>query len=247
MTSNTATVSRGGTRPQTLNVRAAVFFNGECDLPDDFFKENTCYADFDFFCADGGADIAARFNIIPMLILGDMDSISAINRRRFEKTSKFIVFDSEKDKSDGELLLEHLKGEGYQEIHIFAATGGRMDQTLFNIQLLCKFGQASIITGHEEISLVEPGSIIENRQGCRASLIPATPVVKKVKTSGFKYEIKNLDLKFASTQTLSNVIISDAAEVDYSEGRLLLVVSREKTAVKPCRSQKLKLIKGKKR
>jgi len=246
LASNTAAFSRGGSRQQTLNVRAAVFFNGECDLPDDFFKLNTCYADFDFFCADGGADIAARFNIIPMLILGDMDSISAINRRRFEKTSKFIVFDSEKDKSDGELLLEHIKDAGYREIHIFAATGGRIDQTLFNIQLLCKFDQASIITGLEEISLVTPGSIIENRQGCLASLIPVTPVVTKVKTSGFKYEINNLDLKFASTRTLSNVIISTAAEVDYSEGRLLLVISRENIAVKPCISRKLKLIKGKK-
>lgn len=247
LSNNTVMFSKHGTRPQTANIRAAVFFNGECDLPDNFFKENTCYAEFDFFCADGGADIAARFNIIPLLILGDMDSISTGNRRRFEKTSKFIVFDAEKDKSDGEQLLEYLQGERYQEIHIFSATGGRIDQTLFNIQLLCKFEQATIITSHEEISLVTPGSTIENRQGCRASLIPASPVVKRVQTSGFKYEIRNLDVKFASTLTLSNVIISDAAEVNYSEGRLLLVVSRDKSFIKPSKSQKLKLIKGKKR
>jgi len=247
LSNNTVTVFRRGARPQSLNVRAAVFFNGECDLPNDFFRKNTCYEDFDFFCADGGADIAARFDIIPLLILGDMDSITAPTLLRFEKTSKMIVFDCEKEKSDGELLLEYLQNEGYTEIHIFAATGGRMDQTLFNIQLLCKFAQATIINRSEEISLLAPGAIIKNRQGCRASLIPATEVVTKVSTSGFKYEIKSKDLKFASTLTLSNVIISEAAEVDYSEGKLLLVTGREKTNIKPSKARRLKLIKGKKR
>lgn len=247
MNSISGILSDSGPKAQAGNVRAAVFFNGECDLPDDFFRVNSLYDDFDFFCADGGADLAARFDIIPLLILGDMDSISETSRRRYEKTSRMIVFNSDKEKSDGELMLEYLKNEGYREIHLFAATGGRLDQTLFNIQLLCNYAQAKIITRSEEIFYLPPGSLIENRRNCPASIIPVTPIVKKVTTSGLKYEIRNKDLKFASTLTLSNVIISDTAKFEYSDGKLLMVINYSRLSENTPRNSRLKLIKGKKR
>lgn len=228
------------------NVKAAVFFNGECKLPDDFFRINTLYADFDFFCADGGADIALKFGIIPQIVVGDMDSISPASRRKLETMTRFIEFPAEKDKSDGELLLEMLCIDGYTDIHIFAATGGRMDQTLFNTQLLQRFPSCRIITQDEEIFSVQSGATIQQRKGWQASIIPVTPVVNDLSTSGFKFNLKLATITYGSTLTLSNVIISNDAKVTYRQGSLLIVLGRPSgKAIRP-KALGLKLIKGKK-
>jgi len=231
--------------PQPCNERAVVFLNGECDLPPDFFRKSTFYADFDFFAADGGANIALKYGIIPSLVLGDMDSITASNRRKLEKLSRFIVFPPEKEKSDGQLLIEYLIGQGYNDIHLFAATGGRIDQTLFNLQLLAEFPQCRVISKNEETSLIPSGTAINNRCGYRASFIPLTPSVKGLTLEGFKYELKKTEVKFGSTLTLSNVIISENARVTYNEGGLLLVIARRPEVKAVRQPARLQLIKGK--
>lgn len=223
-----------------------VFLNGECDLPPDFFRKSTFYADFDFFAADGGANIALKYGIIPALVLGDMDSITAGNRRKLEKLSRFVVVPSEKEKSDGQLLIEHLIGQGYSDIHLFAATGGRIDQTLFNLQLLAEFPQCRVISKNEETSLIPSGTAISGRCGYRVSFIPLTPAVKGVTLEGFRYELRRAEIKFGSTLTLSNVIISENARVTYNEGGLLLVISRRPEAKAVRQPARLQLIKGKK-
>ncbi len=227
------------------NERAVVFFNGECDLPADFFRKSSFYADFDYFAADGGANIALKYGIIPAAVIGDMDSITAANRRKLEKLSKFITFPVEKEKSDGQLTLEYLAEQGYSEIHIFAATGGRLDQTLFNLQLLEANRQCRIMTRHEEIFSPVSGCIIKNRSGCRASLLPVTTTVKGLALEGFKYELTQSDINYGSTLTLSNVIIADNAKVSFREGGLLLVVSRKAESRAAKQPARLRLIKGK--
>ncbi len=223
-----------------------VFLNGECDLPPDFFRKSSFYADFDFFAADGGANIALKYGIVPSLVLGDMDSITAGNRRKLEKLSRFVVVPSDKEKSDGQLLIEYLIEQGYSDIHLFAATGGRIDQTLFNLQLLAEFSQCRVISKNEETAFIPSGTAIKDRCGCRASFIPLTPEVKGLTLDGFRYELQQAEIKFGSTLTLSNVIISENARVTYNEGGLLLVISRRPEAKAIRQPARLQLIKGKK-
>ncbi|PKL41836.1 MAG: thiamine diphosphokinase [Candidatus Riflebacteria bacterium HGW-Riflebacteria-1] len=213
-------------RPLACSVRAAVFLNGEYDLPADFFKINREYTTFDFFCADGGANIAVKIGIVPLLVMGDMDSITIQTRRRLENVCQFIELPADKNFSDGEALLKMLKEQGYTDIHIFAATGGRLDQTMFNLQLLQKFPQARIITQEEEICFVDKSVSIRGKAGCRASLIATTATVGGLTLEGFKYNLLNSSIESGSTLTLSNVIISGSAKVSYQSGGLLLVVAR---------------------
>ncbi|EKD83377.1 MAG: hypothetical protein ACD_39C00722G0001, partial [uncultured bacterium] len=158
-------------RPLVCSVRAVVFLNGEYDLPADFFKKTREYDTFDFFCADGGANLAVKLGIVPQLVIGDMDSISPQTRCKLEKLCKFIELPVEKEISDAEALLKLLKDQGYNDIHVFAATGGRLDQTMINLQLLQRFPQARIITRDEEISFIEKSRSIRGKAGCRASFV----------------------------------------------------------------------------
>ncbi len=230
---------------QPCNERAALFFNGECDLPGDFFRKNSLYAAFDFFAADGGANQAMKFGICPQAVIGDMDSITTVNRRKLEKISRFIIHPIEKEKSDGQLALEYLIDLGYSEIHIFAATGGRVDQAFFNLQLLPGRPQCRIITKSEEIFFVPGKSVITQRNGCRASFIPMGSIVKSLTLEGFKYNLEKTDVTSGSTLTLSNVIMSDKAKITYLEGSLLMVVTRKPEAKSTRSPARLHLIKGK--
>ncbi|MDD3146227.1 MAG: thiamine diphosphokinase [Candidatus Riflebacteria bacterium] len=244
-----ASSNQNNSSPKILpcNERAVVFFNGECDLPVDFFRKNSFYNDFDFFAADGGANISLKYGVIPTAVIGDLDSISAATLRKLEKICRFINFPTEKDKSDGQLTLEYLTGQGYTEIHVFAATGGRLDQTLFNLQLLDDNRHCRIITRYEEIFAIESGAVIHNRNGCRASLVPTTPRVENLNLEGFRYDLADADINYGSTLTLSNVIISENAKVSFREGGLLLVVSRKADSKAAKQPSGLRLIKGKKR
>ncbi len=244
---NLKTINSAKSDAKPASTQAAVFLNGECDLPANFFRNHPTYNNFDFFAADGGADIALKYNIVVQLVMGDMDSLSAEGRKKLTGICEFITLSPAKDKSDGELLLEKISKDGYTTIHIFAATGGRIDQTLFNLHLLKQFKNATIITNEEEISYIGRKIFIENKSGCRASIIPLGQGIQNVSTDGFKFELKNTNLEFPSTLTLSNVIISDIAFVVCRKGDLLLVTQRK--LKKPERAENpgrcLKLIKGK--
>lgn len=229
-------------RPLPCSERAVVLLNGEYDLSPDFFRLNRDYESFDFFCADGGANLAVRLGIVPQLVMGDMDSITIATRRRLEKLCRFIELPVDKDVSDAEALLKMLHEQGYNDIHLFAATGGRLDQTMFNLQLLQRYPQARIITCNEEISFVEKSSCISGKSGCRASLLAMSARVTRLSLEGFKFKLNNHDIESGSTLTLSNVIISNSARVSYEDGALLLIVERLAPAPEKPR-QRLHLIK----
>ena len=173
-----------------------------------------------------------------------MDSITLLTAANSKSSPDLWSF-LRKRKSDGQLLIEHLIRQGYNDIHLFAATGGRIDQTLFNLQLLAEFPQCRIISKNEETCLISSGTAISERCGYRVSLIPLTPSVKGLTLEGFKYELKKAEIKFGSTLTLSNVIISENARVTYNEGGLLLVISRRPEAKAVRQPARLQLIKGK--
>lgn len=217
-------------RPLACSVRAAVLLNGDYDLPTDFFKLNREYDSFDFFCADGGANLAVKLGIVPQLVMGDMDSVTIQTRRHLESLCQFMELPADKNVSDAEALLKRLHDQGYNEIHLFAATGGRLDQTMFNLQLLCRFPQTRIITRDEEVSYLEKTCKIVGKAGCRASLLITSNAVTGLSLTGFRFDLHKIDVESGSTLTLSNVIISDNAVVSYEQGSLLLVAERQAPA-----------------
>ena len=87
-------------------------------------------------CLDGGFDIAQRLAITPDVLLGDFDSIkgplpeSGIEIRRYPP---------EKDYTDLEIALRTLDPEQTPNLLIIGGLGGRLDQTMVNIQMLQRY------------------------------------------------------------------------------------------------------------
>lgn len=90
-------------------------------------------------CCDGGANEYIRQGHIPNLIIGDGDSISEKNRKKYGHILHRV---SEQETNDQTKAVSYLLSQGIRRIAIVGATGKREDHTLGNISLLMDYMRA---------------------------------------------------------------------------------------------------------
>ena len=89
-------------------------------------------------CCDGGAnEYIARGNC-PDIIIGDGDSLSEENRRKY---GNILLQIDEQENNDQTKAVNHLIEQGFRRIAITGATGKREDHTLGNISLLIEYAR----------------------------------------------------------------------------------------------------------
>lgn len=227
-------------KPSTLSIaagffcrgkmgKAFVFLNGEMDIDPGICRSLVSEEDY-VFCADGGTRHAMAIGVIPTLVMGDMDSIDPVSRMWLEQHNVEVrTFPAEKDSSDTELLLDYIRDEGFRDIIIFAATGGRLDHQLANLLLLEKYA----VQGHSIRILYSKGfaegvrgesQIVLNGQRGHLSSVFTVSDAAFVSLEGFRYKLSSYAVRRGSTLGLSNVIESDRAVVTVHSGNIILIV-----------------------
>ncbi|MEC9490234.1 MAG: thiamine diphosphokinase, partial [Halanaerobiales bacterium] len=118
--------------------RVLLILNGELDLDENDLKQIIKEQEIDKIIAvDGGANKARKLNIIPDLIIGDLDSITKKNKKFYRKKDlEMIEYPVEKDQTDSEIAVDYCLKNGFEELYLTAALGGRIDQQLANLNLL---------------------------------------------------------------------------------------------------------------
>ncbi|WP_069650219.1 thiamine diphosphokinase [Caloranaerobacter ferrireducens] len=181
-------------------------------------------------CADGGADLVVKADCIPGIVIGDLDSIekNTLNRLKGYKV-KFIKFPTKKDKTDTELAIDYVIGEGFNEIVLVGVTGTRLDHTLANIfllySLLQKGVKATIIDDHNEILITKDELVLYKDEKKYVSIIPFKGDLLGVTLKGFEYEVEKKNIKFSSTLGISNILISDTGVIKVEDGVCLVIKS----------------------
>ena len=188
---------------------------------------------------DSGGQLCADAGVIPDLLIGDMDSVSAEVRAAFaEQEVEEVVFAGEKDASDLELALQLIGQRGYTDLVATNILGGRIDHELAALGSLVAAGQAGLaITVVEEgqtlIFLNNPGvrqqlqmnffSRVEQDAAPMISLIPwGGPAV--VSAKGFRWELEQAELSPNSSLGVSNYPVAATPLVELHEGALIIVV-----------------------
>lgn len=92
-------------------------------------------------CCDGAANEYIERGNIPNAIIGDGDSLTAINR---EKYSDILHIIEEQESNDQTKAIHYLIAKGYKRIAILGATGKREDHTIGNISLLLEYMKLDI-------------------------------------------------------------------------------------------------------
>lgn len=181
---------------------------------------------------DGGANRIKKINILPDLVIGDLDSLTKKNRKYYQSQKiEIIKHPVEKDQTDSELAIDYCLNNNFQKIYLTGALGGRFDQQLANLNLLeyiVELGlEAKIISSHLEIALIKDQQKFINKKGYRLSLIAQTKIVKGLTITGCKYDLDNEDLKRSQTRGISNLIKTDKAEVKLENGLLIYTLEKQ--------------------
>ena len=92
-------------------------------------------------CCDGAADRYIATGRVPDAIVGDGDSISPANRKKFADRLHIV---NEQESNDQTKAVRFLVSQGKRRIAIVGATGRREDHTIGNISLLIEYARAGV-------------------------------------------------------------------------------------------------------
>jgi thiamine pyrophosphokinase len=181
--------------------------------------------------ADKGAQYCLDAEIVPDIVIGDMDSLPRKARLQLEKIGvDMVAYSPDKDKTDTQLALECAIKKGAKEIVILSGIGDRIDHSIANIHLLKKALSsgidAQLLDPKHKIFLIRSEYCIEKMKGKTVSFLPLTPKAEGIFLKGFRYTLKSATMTLGFPCGVSNVITSDKATVKVSNGILVGVLLR---------------------
>ena len=214
-----------------IKSKIVIFANGEADNSD-FFGQIAKDADF-LICCDGGANFAARMNLVPDLIIGDFDSIDTCVKAEYK--SKNVIFESfpaDKNTTDLELAVNLALQKFPDEIVVLGGYGGRADHFLGNIQTLVvavKAGvKAFLVSSTAKAFIIDKFAEIPREDYDYISLVPLGPEVSGITTTGLKYPLNKDTLHIGTTVGISNEFMDSIATVTVDDGFLLTICIKSK-------------------
>jgi thiamine pyrophosphokinase len=174
---------------------------------------------------DGGLAICHRYGLKPAFLLGDFDSISAELRNLYADLPQIELPDQ--NKCDLEKALELLMRLSPLSITVCAALGKRLDHTLVNVCLLCRYPDRVKFETDHEISFVLPKTVhLQCKKEQTLSLIPLSSEVLGVTTEGLKWELREATLN-KSFFSLSNRCVAEEISIRHAAGDLLLCLIKD--------------------
>ena len=183
----------------------------------------------DFVIAvDGGLDFLNQYGITANLVVGDFDSLTSPP----PQDNHTIVLPKEKDDTDMVAALREAWNRGYHVFRIYGGTGGRLDHTLANIQLLADiancggqgflFDRDTIITAIRDWSILFP----ETARGV-ISVFSHTEVAVGVNERGLKYLLTDATLYNTNPIGVSNEFIGADSSISVRSGILIIIYPKE--------------------
>ena len=201
-----------------MKVEAVVLANGEyptAPLPLQILADAPYVV-----CCDGGADEYIRNGHTPNLIIGDGDSISEENRKKYGHLLHRIA---EQETNDQTKAVNYLLSQGKRRIAIVGATGKREDHTLGNISLLMDYMRA----GADVRTYTDHGIFIPCRNTCTFTCQPGQQVsiinfnARKLHGLGLVYPLSDFTNWWQGT-------LNECTEAEFTieaEGEYLVFIS----------------------
>jgi len=206
------------------NPKAIIFVNGELNHPE---KVRHFLNKKDYLIAvDGGLRHLIALDMIPNLVVGDLDSITPemfkfIKRNQIPK----LQLDIHKNETDLEIAIQTAFELDYKEILLVGALGNRLDHTLENMFILTKpiweNINFTITDGTQDVFLIRSEKSFLGKIDDVVSLIPLSNVVSNVTTEGLYYPLLNENLFRDHARGISNLMVSNEVKIQIKSGILI--------------------------
>ena len=175
--------------------------------------------------ADGGYTALKSHGVSPDLIVGDFDSLK-------ETPDHPNIMHSSAEKDDTDMMLAVKQGlkRGYKVFVINGGLGGRLDQTLANIQILTSISDSNahgVLLGQDVcVTAIKNGELRFNRntkKGSTISIFCAGGKAEGVTLQGLKYPLEKATLSSNYPLGVSNEFTGAPAVVSVDNGTLIIM------------------------
>ncbi|MGI6412624.1 MAG: thiamine diphosphokinase [Syntrophomonadaceae bacterium] len=193
------------------------------------YKEKIEKAD-SLWCVDGGANYAYQIQLVPDVIVGDMDSILPGVYHHYKALGvDFRQYPREKDKdytTDTQLAISLISEKGFDDITFLGSLGNRLDHTLANIYCGMEFcekgGRIEHYNPDYSVFLVKDQLTLQGNIGDLVSVLALTEKATGVFEAGFEYPLENAVLYKKYPYAVSNIMQSKEASISIKDGMLLV-------------------------
>ena len=205
-------------------MKAVVVAHGDA-LPSD--RAHAAGADL-LIAADGGALLCRHWDLLPQLVVGDLDSLGEARAEELGRAgARVIAYPADKDESDTELAVQAALDAGADEIVLVAALGGeRLDHELANVLLVADprlGGRIRAVRGETTVRAIHAGGprTLGGGPGDIVTLLPIGDAAGVV-TDGLRYPLRGDTLRAGAARGLSNVVERAGATVALAQGVLIV-------------------------
>jgi len=201
------------------------------------FNENALPGKGEYIIAANGGYAALKSRgISPDLIVGDFDSLPPGMPDSLSVHPEVIRYPAEKDDTDMMLAVKQGLDRGYSTFTINGGLGGRIDQTLANIQILVYIADRNargILTGFDvNITAIKDTGIKLTpgiNSGNTISIFSAGERAEGVTLKGLKYTLEDAVLTNCSPNGISNEFAGETAVISVRKGILIIVYPNDAT------------------
>lgn len=177
--------------------------------------------DCDYIGIDRGALIAVRQGISLRCAIGDFDSVTADEKVEIAQHCPLVVLPTHKDETDSEKGILYALKQGYDEIILYGALGGRADHSLANLYLLMHRDLPLILMDeHHRITKLKKGNYHITKQYRYLSFLALEKTI--ISESGVAYPLDRRTITPKDIFPISNEMINDVAEITVHEGSVLM-------------------------
>ncbi|MDP4133237.1 MAG: thiamine diphosphokinase [Bacillota bacterium] len=178
---------------------------------------------------DGGYSYLKEAGITPDFIIGDFDSLKEAPPK------ESIVLPTAKDDTDTLAAIRLGIKLGYSDFFIYCGTGGRIEHTLANIELLHYLSdnqkRGFLFDQNVVMTTVKDGSVtLKNGKGY-VSVFTLTDVSQNVNLKGLKFPLVNYRMTNTFPIGISNEFTEGDAQISVEKGTLLIIYPRENTEI----------------
>lgn len=172
--------------------------------------------------ADGGYLYLEKAGIKPDIAIGDFDSLSIS-----PECDRIIRLNPVKDITDMYAAVNVGIDDGFSCFHLYGATGGRIDHTIANIQLIASLAQrkmkAFIHDGNAVITAVCNDSLqFSAEHKGYISVFSHSEKCSGVYLKGLKYPLENAELTNTFPLGVSNEFIGKKSEIIIGNGTAIV-------------------------
>ncbi len=211
--------------------RVVVFANGVVESAQDFaLLQERLDSDDVICCADGGVAHALAMGLTPQVLIGDCDSVTPeVLASLKDRGTEIILHPSDKAQTDLQLAIDWAVAQGAGEVMLVTALGGRLDQLLANVLLMCRedygYTHVTLVDGAQWACVLHAHDAFElhGALGDGLSLIPLSKTVESVCLKGTQWPLKNHTLKLGETTGISNAFAKTKVKIEIGEGELLVI------------------------